>query len=160
MNMINAQKEIFNAIARRDRVCFFHMDDSIFVTADGHMGYVFPKTDIFFNVNHMTEIDPLPIADVVKPENELFLTYDYRAEGYGGKNMFRRMKAPGKNLFVNNKFLKNFNDARFYQERRNKLSFIAVVEKNRWNDEEKIVGIILPLRADEWENEYRKEGDI
>lgn len=159
MNFVKAERECFNALVKGQRVCFFNVDDKhVFVTADGNMGYIFPVSSISFNVGKCQEIKPVKFAELVKPENELFLTYDYHGAGFGDKRMYRRLKAAGKNVFVNNAFLANFQNPRFFQDKGSTISMITVTETGAAPHQDIPVGIVLPIRCD-WGNDYRKEGE-
>lgn len=161
MNLIKAEKQIFNAIVNGDRVCFFRLDEShVFVTPDGFMGYVFPIIGIHFDVTKCMEMQPLKIAEAIKPENELFLTQDFRCTDYRCRKMYRRMTAPGKNVFVRNSFLNNFQNARFWQEKDNPNALITVTERTSTQecDAPFPVGVMLPLRAGVWADDaYYKD---
>lgn len=159
MNLIRAEREVFNALVKGDRVCFFQMDENrIFVTPDGYMGYIFPVTAVSFNVGRCKEMKPMKIAELVQPENELFLTDDYHGAGFGDRRMYRRLKAAGKNVFVNNAFLANFQNPRFFQQKGDAIGMITVTEKGASPKHDIPVGVILPIRCD-WGDAYRKDGE-
>ena len=162
MNIIKAEKDVFNRMVKGDRVCYFRFEDKhIFVTPDGFMGYIFPVTAISFNVNKCMEMQPLKITEAIKPENELTLTYDFRQGGFGDKRMYRRLKGSGKSVFVNNAFLANFQNPRFWQEKDDKFGLITVTEKGATPHQDLPVGVVLPLKVyEDWgKDEYWKEGE-
>lgn len=147
MNYGKAQKEVFNALLRGDRVCGFKYDDDhFFVTPDGYMGWNFPIKEIYFNTEKIQNINPLDINGVVSPDNELKLTLDFRAEGYTRGKMFRRLKGPGKSVFVNDKFLACFQNARFYQAKEKPTGLITVTERFNPSGEDIPVGVVLPIK--------------
>lgn len=159
MNIIRAEREVFNAMVKGDRVCSFPVDENrIFVTHDGYMGYIFPVSSISFNLGRCMDMVPLKYAELVKPENELFLTDYFRAGGFGDKRMYRRLKAKGKNVFVNNAFLANFQNPRFWQDKNSTDSLITVTEKGATPRQDIPVGVILPVRRD-WSNDFREDGE-
>lgn len=158
MNIARAEREVFNKMVRGERVYFFPVDDThIFVTPDGYMGYIFPLCATSFNAGKCMQMQPLNYSELIKPENEIFLTDDYHGGGFGDRKMYRRLKAPGKNVFVNNAFLANFQNPRFWQGE-DEIGIIAVTEKGATPKDDIPVGIILPIRCD-WGNAYRKEGE-
>lgn len=162
MNVIKAEREVFSKMVRGDRVCYFPIDEKhIFVTPDGFMGYIFPVSTVSFNVSKCMKIEPLKYEELIKPENELTMTYDFRQGGFGDKRMYRRFKGPGKSVFVNNAFLVNFQNPRFWQDKDKPLSFITVTEKGASPHQDIPVGIVLPLNvhADWGEDDYWKEGE-
>lgn len=147
MNYDKAQKEVFSALLRGDRVCGFKYDEEhFFVTPDGYMGWNFPIKEIFFNTEKIQTINPLDLTSAVHPDNELKLTLDFRAEAYTRGKMFRRLKAPGKDVFVNDKFLACFQNARFYQEKDKPTALITVTERPNPRGEDIPVGVVLPIK--------------
>lgn len=146
MNYAKAQKEIVEAILSGNRMARFNVDkNSILVTPDGRKGYIFPVPTIVFNIDKVREIDAFPVAEIVKPENELKLTPDLRLVDFTGKRMCRRLKkSNGKNTYVDVAFLKCFQNPYFYQELNNSLGTIVVTEGTRTSVP---VGIIMPIRG-------------
>lgn len=158
MNYIKAQKEIFNRLSGGERVCYFPVgNEKIFVTPDGFKGWIFPIDVVAFNCNKLQEMKVIEIDNAIKPENKLEMTNDLKRARIGKNDMFCvRLKAPGKNVFVNMKYLEAFQNPAFYQEREEKLKRIVVTERNHKN-EETPVAIVLPVRSDTWGDDYYKE---
>lgn len=147
MNYDKAQKEVFNALLHGDRVCGYKFDDDhFFVTTDGYRGYIFPNNLIQFNTEKINTI--IPLADITEPlpENELKLTLDFKAEDYTKGKMYRRLKADGRDVYVNDKFLACFQNARFFQKKEKPLSLITVTERFNPRGKDIPVGVILPIR--------------
>lgn len=156
MNYSKAQKEIFNALLRGDRVGGFQCDDdNFFVTVGGCFGYIFPVRTIQFNTQKIAIMKPIDINSLVNPENELKLTLEFRAESSFSRRMYRILKADGKRVYVNDKFLSCFQNPRFFQERANNIGPIIVSENANPKRENIPVGIVLPVRINdpEWKNE-------
>ena len=149
MNTIKAQREVFDAINKGNRVCAFKVgDDKLFVTPDGYMGYVFPLHMVNFSVDKVSMLEkPLfPLAECVQEENELKITQEFRSEFAFGKRagrMFRKLEAPGKAVYVNDVFLRNFQAPRLWQEKEEDLKRIVVTEGR----DNVPVGVILPVRV-------------
>ena len=139
MNIKKAQKDVFNQILNGAKAGFFHMDeDNVLVSADGCMGYIFPAPKIRFSLDGVREITPFPIRELVKQENRIAPTENYRTTSHG---MCRWMKhANGNYVLVQNKFLSCFTGAEFYSEG-HPISMIVAAEG------ETPVGIILPIRC-------------
>lgn len=139
MNIKKAQKDVFNQILNGAKAGFFHVDkNNVLVSADGYMGYIFPTKKIRFSLDGLREITPFPIAELVKPENRMAPTENYRTTQHG---MCRWMKhANGNYVLVQNKFLSCFTGAEFYSEGYN-ISMIVAAEGDI------PVGIILPIRS-------------
>lgn len=139
MNIKKAQKDVFNQILNGAKAGFFHVDENnVLVSADGYIGYIFPAEKIRFSLDVLREITPFPIAELIKLENRMAPTENYRTTQYG---MCRWMKhANGNYVLVQNKFLSCFPGAEFYSEGR-PISMIVVAEGGA------PVGVILPIRC-------------
>mgnify|MGYP007097183190 FL=1 len=145
MNFTKAQKEIVNELLRGRRVSGFNIDEkTVLVSPDGYKAYIFPVASVIFSLDKIKNITPIPVAEIVKDENELRLTPDFRLLDSFRNKMVRRLKGNGKNVFVNMKFLECFQNPQFFQEE-NKLSTIVVTEKS--NGKNIPVGIVLPVRC-------------
>lgn len=139
MNIKKAQKDVFKQILDGAKAGFFHVDENnVLVSADGYMGYIFPTKKIRFSLDGLRKITPFPIAELVKPENRMAPTENYRATQHG---LCRWMKhANGNYVLVQNKFLSCFTGAEFYSGGYN-ISMIVAAEGDI------PVGIILPIRS-------------
>lgn len=145
MNFTKAQKEIVNELLRGRRVSGFNIDEkTVLVSPDGYKAYIFPVASVVFSLERVKKITPIPVAEIVKDENELHLTPDFRLLDSFRNKMVRRLKGNGKNVFVNMKFLECFQNPQFFQEE-NKISAIVVTEKS--NGKNIPVGIVLPVRC-------------
>ena len=145
MNFTKAQKEIVNELLRGRRVSGFNIDEkTVLVSPDGYKAYIFPVASVIFSLDKIKNITPIPVAEIVKDENKLRLTPDFRLLDSFRNKMVRRLKGNGKNVFVNMKFLECFQNPQFFQEE-NKLSTIVVTEKS--NGKNIPVGIVLPVRC-------------
>ena len=142
MNYIKAQKEVFSAlVSGRSSVGGFDIDENyMLVTPDGFKAFIFPSAIIAFCTEKIKPITPFPIAELIKPENELELTADLRILDEHGKRIARRLRGMGKNVYINTKFLDCFQNPKFYQDKSN-ISIVVVTESGN------PVGIILPIRA-------------
>lgn len=145
MNFTKAQKEIVNELLHGRRVSGFNIDEkTVLVSPDGYKAYIFPVASVIFSLDKIKNITPFPVAEIVKDENELRLTPDFRLLDSFRNKMVRRLKGNGKNVFVNMKFLECFQNPQFFQEE-NKISTIVVTEKS--NGKNIPVGIVLPVRC-------------
>lgn len=153
MNYIKAQREVFNEMATGGRIVGFEMDgDRVCVTPDGFKAYIFPVEMIAFNLSKMNRMNAMEVHELIVPENQLEMTPIFRTDiaGIGRKTMFRLMRGPGKNVWVNEKYLACFGgyaDPKFFQSKENKLGHIVVTEYSRSLDKYMPVGIVLPIRA-------------
>lgn len=145
MNFTKAQKEIVNELLHGRRVSGFNIDEkTVLVSPDGYKAYIFPVASVVFSLERVKKITPIPVAEIVKDENELHLTPDFRLTDSFRNQMVRRLKGNGKNVFVNMKFLECFQNPQFFQEKA-KIGTIVITEKS---DGKNIpVGIVLPVRC-------------
>ena len=145
MNFTKAQKEIVNELLHGRRVSGFNIDEkTVLVSPDGYKAYIFPVASVIFSLDKIKKITPIPVAEIVKDENELRLTPDFRLLDSFRNQMVRRLKGNGKNVFVNMKFLECFQNPQFFQDK-NKIGTVVVTEKS---DGKNIpVGIVLPVRC-------------
>ena len=98
MNFAKAQKEVVTELLKGSRsMGRFNIDENhILVTPDGYKGYIFPVSTIVFDIGRIKEIQAFPVAEIVKPENELELTPDLRLINSIRTGMARRLKGDGK----------------------------------------------------------------
>lgn len=160
MNYTKAQKEVFDALCSGKRVCRFDIDgNSVFVTPNGFMAYIFPKSIICFGLEKIAEMKQFPVKELIQDQYQLTLTPDLRI--IDAHRTARRLKADGKNVLVNVKFLSCFQNPRFYQAE-NPVSGIVVTEpvyRGRGGIEEIPVGYLLPFRANEVQGDYYSYAD-
>ena len=77
MNFTKAQKEIVNELLRGRRVGGFNIDEkTVLVSPDGYKAYIFPVASVIFSLDKIKNITPIPVAEIVKDENELRLTLE------------------------------------------------------------------------------------
>ena len=146
MKYNKAQKEIFEGIIRKYRVCGFFVDDEHFaVTANGYNAYVFPCCQIAFDIHKVKPYeDFLRIKEVFKEENKLKDTKYFRSL-QGGKRLAKVFEGKNGKVFVDQALLTCFDNANYYQDKAN--STILVEEFGE------IVGCVLPMRIADEEKE-------
>lgn len=145
MNYIKAQQEVFKSLIRGDRVVRFDLDENYtFITNDGFKGWFFPNDVLMVNVEKISPLKPLEVASLISPENELELTLDLKLSSKYSTELLRKLHGVGKDVFVREKFLQYFQNAKYYQHLDKPLGHIVVTETVRGN--ERPVGIILPVR--------------
>lgn len=142
MNYIKEQKQIFNDLVMGKRVCGYWIDENkYFVTGDGYHGFVFPKETIAFDIKRVNEAKRLfDFEDARKEENELRETNNFKL--IGGKMMRVFVHHDGRCVYINNLFLKHFQNAKYYQVTEN--GAVLVYEEIR--DNVFPVGVVLPIR--------------
>lgn len=157
MNFTKAQKEIVNELLAGRRVGGFDIDEkTILVSPDGYKAYILPIASVVFSLDKVKKITPFPVAEIVKDENELHLTPDFRLLNSFRKTMVRRLKGNGKNVFVNTKFLECFQNPQFFQAE-SKKSNVIVTEK--FGGKNIPVGIVLPVHCT-WDNDNNYYNDM
>lgn len=142
MNYIKEQKQIFNDIVGGNRVCGYWIDENkYFVTGDGFHGFVFPKEVIAFDIKRVNETKRLfDFDDALKEENELRETDNFKL--VGGKMMRVFIHHDGRCVYINNQFLKHFQNAKYYQAKESGQAL--VYEEIRGNIFP--VGVVMPIR--------------
>lgn len=159
MNYMKAQKEIFDRLSHGDRVCYFPVGkEKIFVTPDGFKGYVLPLDIVAFNCEKLQQMKALELDSICTPENELTLTNDAKLLRIGSRKEFCIcMKGAKKRVFIRTKFLDAFQNPKFYQKLGEKLGAVVVTERNTREVKEHPVGVVLPVRGPELDEEEENE---
>ncbi len=147
MNYIKAQKIIFDTLCKGSpNVRKFAIgNDRILVTPDGIRGFIFPMVGVNFNLEKIKDLNPFPIEEIIKPENEMWLTPDIRIDDRS-RDMFRRLKKLKGSTFVNTKYLDCFQNPSFFQAA-DKTSIIVVTEDVSPRMMNVPVGVIMPVRS-------------
>lgn len=145
MNYEKAQQEVFKALISGQRVCKFDIDAGhTFITPDGFRGWSFPNDVLMVNVEKITQFKGLEIDSLVKPENELKITLDFKLSSVRSKELLRKFESKTKYVYVKESFLKYFQNARYYQAFDNPIGHIVVTELVKGT--ECPVGVVLPVR--------------
>lgn len=140
MNVIKAQKEIFQSMLKGNTVRKFKMNENeVFITPTGYHGFVIPYSSIQINLEKIRECAPLNFADVVAEENLFHMTNELLLVGFP-KRYLRKLTNGTRDVYVNEKFLECFQNANFYNKE--KYGFVVVTEKTQ-TEENKIVGSIM-----------------
>lgn len=146
MNYAKAQKEVVAELLKGNvNMRWFRVDEnSVSVVIDGYRAHIFPVVSIVFSVDKIREMTKLPVSEVVKDENELFVTKDLRVMDSTRKTIAIRLKGSGRNVFVNTRYLECYQNPRFYQGEANDP--VIVTERVRGTNNIP-VGIVLPYRC-------------
>lgn len=147
MNYIKAQKIIFDALCKGSPSVrkFAIGNDRIMVTPDGIRGFIFPMVAVNFNLEKIKDLNAFSFEEIIKPENEMFLTPDIRIDDRR-REMYRRLKKTNGSTFVNTKYIDCFQNPSFFQAA-NKHSIIVVTEDVSPKMMNVPVGIIMPIRS-------------
>lgn len=146
MHYIKAQQDIFKTLVNGNRVCRFDVDEQhTFITNDGFKGWIFPNEILMVNVEKIPTFKPLEITSIIRPENKLEITLDFKLPTASSKDLLRKLKSCTKHVFLRESFLKYFQNACYYQELDKPLGHVVVTEIVRGVDHP--VGIILPVRT-------------
>lgn len=145
MNYAKAQENIFKALIKGLRVCKFDVDENnTFITPDGFKGWIFPNEVLMLNVEKIQQFKGLEIASIIKPENKLEITLDFRLAHVHSKDLLRKLEHGKKTVFVREAFLTMFQNPSFYQELDKPVGHVVVTEEVRGVT--KPVGVVLPVR--------------
>lgn len=149
MDIIKAQKDVFAALVSGQRVCRFAVDDThTFVTPDGFRGWVFPNELIAFNLEKVHVMNKtLPTREFITKENELKITCELRYASLGDNRLLRKLSNTY-DVYVQERFLKHFQNPKFYQNKDNKMGHIVVAETFAKSADPEPVGIVLPVRVE------------
>lgn len=144
MNYNKAQKDIFNCILQGKKCGFMKIDDNtVMVTGNGVVGYVFSCSMIAFNPDKLNQINNDTIEfNIIDPEYKMNITPDIRIAN--NNLQLRRLTNYKRNAYVNVKYLECFQNPNFYQ----KLKYSpVVVTENGIGKKEYIVGVIMPVTS-------------
>lgn len=148
MNIIKAQKEIFNAMLSGRNCHKYELDEkSVFITPEGYNGYVIPYSQIQINLEKIPDMKDLNIQSIVREENLCELTKEAlileHTRGYA-----RKLKKGNEYIYFKEKYLGCFQNPKFYNA--HPCQTIVVTEDISATRKNEIVGVILPIRvADE-----------
>lgn len=144
MNFNSAQKDIFNALLNGENVRKFDIDsDYTFITPTGFYGFVFPKVALFINTDRIQTSKAIDINSVVTQENECVLTDECKILYRSCKGYARKLKRGETEIYINEKFLKWFQNPKFYCAATNNL---VVITESTSANKNAIVGAICPIR--------------
>ena len=146
MNTTKAQKEIFNAMLKHNRVAKFEVDErSVFITPDGFHGFVIPLADIQVNLEKLKSMHKIDLQAIVHEDNLCKLSNECVIDGRPGrKEYFRKLKNDKFNVYISEKFLSCFQNPKFYAT--SSTSSVVVTEDIFANRGNAIVGLICPVR--------------
>lgn len=147
MNINKAQKIIFNELISGGKVRRFDFDeDNVFITPDGHHGFVLPYASIQVNLEKISTFKSIDLSSIVKEENLCHLTKELLLQEHP-KAYLRKLKNGDRNIYFNSKYMECFQNPKFYNE--SKYGSIVVTEDISPTRLNRIVGVILPMRVEE-----------
>lgn len=138
MKINKIYKSLFNELLKGNCRKFEMDSEHVFISPDGFHGFVFCKKDVPFNLEMYAESkQKLDLVSAVKEENLCELTNHYVSHKHVG--FARILKQGVRKIYVNTKFLQDFEDyTDFYQAEENQI--IVAVECDQ------IVGAFMPIR--------------
>lgn len=155
MNIIKAQKEIFNAMLACNNVRKFELNEhNVFITANGFNGYVIPYSQVQINLEKIRDFTGLDLQSVVKEENLCNLTNEAIITNVPRK-VLRKLTRGNDSIYFDEKLSVCFQNPKFYNEDSTRM--IVVTEDISATRQNEIVGVILPTRVD---NLLNKRGQI
>lgn len=146
MNIIKAQKEIFNAMLSGENCHKYELDEkSVFITPNGYLGYVIPYSQIQINLEKIPDMKDLCVQSVVKEENLCKLTKEAvildHPRGYA-----RKLIKGNECIYFKEKHMSCFQNPKFYNAHPHQM--IVITEDISATRKNEIVGVILPMRID------------
>lgn len=145
MNIIKAQKEIFNAMLSGGRCHKYELDEhNVFITPEGYNGYVIPYSQIQINLEKIPDCKNLDIQSVVCEENLCELTKEALILEHP-REIARKLKRGNEFIYFKEKYMKCFQNPKFYNAHPHWI--IVVTEDISANQKNCIVGAILPIRV-------------
>ena len=105
MNIIKAQKEIFNAMLSGEHCCKYELDEkSVFITPGGYYGYVIPYSQIQINLAKIPDMKGLDLQSVVREENLCELTKE-AVILENPRKYARKLKRGNERIYFNEKYI-------------------------------------------------------
>lgn len=143
MNIIKAQKEIFNAMLSGCNCHKYELDEkSVFITPEGYNGYVIPYSQIQINLEKIPDMKDLGLQSIVREDNLCELTKEAlileHPRGYA-----RKLKKGNEYIYFKEKYLGCFQNPKFYNAHPRQI--IVVTEDISATRKNEIVGVILPI---------------
>lgn len=143
MNTLKIQQELLKALMTEpERVKYFPADDdrqrAVFLTVTGTVGYVLPFDELRVDITLAQSMLDLDLDRVVRPENLLEGTDEYRRGGDA-----RRYHRGKDEVYVSKSLLKNFDDPRLYYDPVRPL--VVVTEDRQQTGRYTIVGAVAPV---------------
>ena len=148
-----AQKEIFTALAKGNRVCGCEKENGDYiVTTDGYIAFVIPAQIVAFNASRMASAkDIAQLFIPCTPENEINITPFVRKSPFRRDPDIRIFDNHGDHVYVNEKFLVYWHNPTFYQKKGKPDAAITVAEMMYDDKSQKAkqmpVGLFSPMRC-------------
>lgn len=147
MNWTKANLKVCRALIKHERVCGHELGENIVViTVDGCYAYLFPKKEIYFNLNEVKKLTK-PIINSLEP---YLHGYDLRASriclDLQSHQMARKFIGKNYALWIKEEYVSQFEGTRYCQNKNaeeNKLPVSPVLVLEGGDP----VGLILPMRV-------------
>lgn len=153
MNILKVQQEILKAVcANPENVKYYSLANPdeeagrLFLTIDGKVGYVVPVEELRVLLRGSQIMADLDLDYLVKPENRLNGTDDYRIKGTARR--YTRVDDFLDDVYVDQSLLKLFDRPKLYQNPLRPLGVIAVTEDPNDTGEDVLAGIVMPCKVD------------
>lgn len=153
MNILKVQQEILKAVcANPGDVKYYSLanpdeeEGRLFLTFDGKVGYVVPVEELRVLLRGSRIMADLDLDDMVKPENRLSGTDDYRIKGTARR--YTRVDVFLDDVYVDQSLLKLFDRPKLYQNPLRPLGVIAVTEDPNGTGEDVLAGVVMPCKVD------------
>lgn len=147
MDILKIQQELLKSLVK-DRKGSYYFDDQgrVFVTTTGAAGYFINRADLQVELTNAQSMLPFDLDGIVRPENLLVGTDEYRIGGTVRK--YRNDDVLRDDTYVATGLLKYFDNPKLYQEE-DPSSIVVVTEDLYGVGEQYIVGAVMPYKVKE-----------
>lgn len=146
MDILKIQQELLKSLVKDQRGSYYHMDDLVFVTTAGKVGWFIHEDDLRVRITGAQVMFPLDLDGIVHPDNLLVGTDEYRIGGTVRK--YRKNDPLQDDVYVSTGLLKYFNQPTLYQDD-DPRDVIVVTEDIYGRGEQTLAGIVMPYKMKE-----------
>lgn len=159
MKLLKIQSEILKALmANPENVKHYHtVEGGVFImTSPNSVGYVLPYGALRLDLTGAQIVGDLDLGKLLYPENLLHGTDDYRLKGEARRFVRRPETEAERDTYIFTDLLKNFEHPKLYQGP-SPLSMIAVTEDRFDDGQEIIVGVVMPCKVNDTEDDETED---
>ena len=145
MDILKIQQELLKSLVKDQKGSYYHDGEGrVFVTTSGKVGYFINETDLQLRLINAQSMTALDLEGIVKPENLLVGTDEYRIGGTVRR--YRNNDILREDTYVATGLLKPFDNPKLYQAD-DPWGLIAVTEDLYGVGEQCLVGVVMPYKV-------------
>lgn len=145
MDILKIQQELLKSLVKDQKGSYYYDGEGrVFVTTSGKVGYFISETDLQLRLINAQSMMALDLEGIVKPENLLVGTDEYRIGGTVRK--YRNNDILREDTYVATGLLKPFDNPKLYQAD-DPTGPIAVTEDLYGVGEQCLVGVVMPHKV-------------